>query len=215
MSWRRKLLSLMNLKLQMKYYRKNSRKQKLIFAKYCRAVKEDKDILKENYEFFVASVKRSTEETLSMERKFTDANKVINKSGTKIVNLKQTNKMLKDENDKFKSDMKLSNSEAKTTLKIVSRKESQKSSSLFSSSSESPNLHLFPDSNLQPTKKKVPQVDIPSFSKAKKTFPPMTFNSFHPNETMVSGKLFSPFQRMEIITQQLEPRKVNPSGKLS
>ena len=68
--------------------------------------------------------------------------------------------MLKDENDKLKSDMKLSDSEAITTLKSVSSKKSQTSSSLFSSSLESLTLHLVPDSNFKPTKNKVPQVNF-------------------------------------------------------
>ena len=105
--------------------------------------------------------------------------------------------MLKDENDKLKSDMKLSDSEAITTLKSVSSKKSQTSSSLFSSSLESPTLHLVPDSNFQPTKNKVPQVNFPSFSKARKPFPPVNVKPFHPTENMVSGKLFPPFQNFD------------------
>ena len=132
-----------------------------------------------------------------MERKFTDAKKVIKKNGQKLENLEQSNKMLKDENEKLKSDMKLSDSEAITTLKSVSSKMSQTSTSLFSSSLESSTLHFVPGSNLQPAKKQVPQVDFPSFSMARKPFPPITFKPSHPTENMFPGKLFPPFQNFE------------------
>ena len=99
-------------------------------TEYCRTVKEGKDILDEKIEFLVNSVKRSTEERLVMERKLTDAKKVITKNGEKLETLEQCNKMLRDDKEKLKSEMKLF--EKSATLKSVSGKSSQTGSSSLS-----------------------------------------------------------------------------------
>ena len=107
-------------------------------------------------EFLVTSVKRSTEETLNMERKLMDAKKVIKKNvkeagllKEKVENLEHSNKLLIEENDKFQNDMKLS--EAQTDLHSVSNKVTMADVSSFSSS-ESSTFYSVPDINLQGTK---------------------------------------------------------------
>ena len=65
-----------------------------------------------------------------MERKLTDAKKVITKNGEKVETLEQSNKMLRDDKEKLKSDMKFF--EKSATLKSVSGKSSQTGSSSLS-----------------------------------------------------------------------------------
>ena len=73
-------------------------------------VQENKDMLNEKVEFLAASVIRATEETLNMERKLTEAKKVIkkNKKESKILL-----KMLEEEKDKLQKDIKLSETQRK------------------------------------------------------------------------------------------------------
>jgi hypothetical protein len=82
---------------------------------YCNTEKEEKDTLSEKVEFLVSSIKRSTEETLSMEKKFDDGKKVIKKHKNEICLLKQelnileqSNKKLEEQNYNLQSDQKLS-----------------------------------------------------------------------------------------------------------
>ena len=146
----------MSLRLMLLMLQEKLQKTEADFTNYCRTVQEDKDTLAEKIEFLVASVKRSTEETLSMERKFTDAKKILKKNGQentllvqKLENLEQSNQKLKDENEKLKSNIELSDDE-------ISNQYSQPDLSSSSSSIESSILHFVTDSNHQPTNKKVP-----------------------------------------------------------
>jgi hypothetical protein len=173
------------------------------FTNYCRTVQEDKDTLAEKIEFLVASVKRSTEETLSMERKFTDAKKILKKNGQenslliqKLETLEQSNQKLKDENEKLKSNIVLSDDE-------ISNQYSQPDSSSSSSSIESSTLHFATDSNHQPTNQKVPRGHSPSYLMARKPFPPSSatkdllfFKPFLPSE--VPENLFPPLQSIAL-----------------
>ena len=136
--------------------------------------------------------------------KFTDARKVIQKNGQesyiliqRLETLEQSSQMLKDENDKLKSNMAVSKGETITTL----TREPDLSS--FSSSLKSSTLHFAQDSNHQPTKQKVHQAHSPSYSKARKPFPPSSktkdfvpFKPFPPTE--VSDKLFPPSQNFAL-----------------
>ena len=145
-----------------------------------------------------------------MERKFTDAKKIIKKNGPeiscliqKLESLEQSNKMLEDENAKLKSET--------ITFKSVSNQCSQSNSSTFSSSLKSSTLHFFKDSNHQTTQQKVPLVSSPSYSNARKPFPPssetkdcLPFKPFLPTEApekqlpqfrnFALGKPFAPAQ---------------------
>jgi hypothetical protein len=94
-------------------------------------------------------------------------NKSIKKNGQesscliqKLEILEQSNQMLKDENAKLKSDT------------ITFNQHSQSDSSTFSSSLKLSNLNFFQDSNHQPTQQKVPLIHSPSYSNARKPFPP-------------------------------------------
>ena len=61
------------------------------YIEHCNTVKQEKDTLYEKIEFLVASIKRSTEETLSMEKTFIDGKKVTKKLKNKNLSLKRRN----------------------------------------------------------------------------------------------------------------------------
>ena len=68
-------------------------------------MKQEKGTLGEKIEFLVTSIKRSTEETLSMEKKFTDGKKVTKKlkneiclSKEELDSVEQANKKFEEEN---------------------------------------------------------------------------------------------------------------------
>ena len=70
----------------------------------CKSANDEKDKIVEKNKFLITSVKRSTEETLAMERKFDVAKKATKKKEAEIISLKlklealmQTNKKLEDD----------------------------------------------------------------------------------------------------------------------
>jgi hypothetical protein len=140
-----------------------------------------------------------------MERKPTDANNVIKKNGQKLETLEQSNKMLRDKNEKLKSDMKLF--KTSTTLESVSSKSSQTGLSLLSGSPDSSNMDSVPESTFRQTNQNSPKVSSPSNPNAqtRKPFPPSsvnqdlaTFKPFPPNGSFEPEKLFPPFQNFTI-----------------
>ena len=142
--------------------------------------------MNEKMEFLVTSVKRSTEETLNMERKLMDAKKVIKKNvketgllKEKVEHFEHSNKMLIEENGQFRNDMSLS--EAQTDLHSVSRKITS------FSSSESSTLYLVPDINLQGTKSRLLQESSTTYSDSRKPFP-----HFSETEELLTFKPFPP-----------------------
>ena len=142
--------------------------------------------MNEKMEFLVTSVKRSTEETLNMERKLMDAKKVIKKNvketgllKEKVEHFEHSNKMLIEENGQFRNDMSLS--EAQTDLHSVSNKITS------FSSSESSTLYLVPDINLQGTKSRLLQESSTTYSDSRKPFP-----HFSETEELLTFKPFPP-----------------------
>ena len=119
--------------------------------------------------------------------------------------LEQSNKMLRDDNGKLKSDMKLF--EKSANLKSVSSKSSQTGLSSLSGSPDSSTTDLVPESNFQQTNQNSFQVSSPSIStlQASKPFPPssemqdlVTFTPFHPTGSFGPGKLFPPYHNFTI-----------------
>ena len=168
------------------------------------AAKEDKEKLTEKIKFQVSSVKRSTEETLNMERKLLDAKKSMNKNVNqsnllceKLDTLEHSNKLLKEKNDKLQHEKKLS--EAHNDFHLVSSKISKAGLSLYSSSPESSIIKSVPEINLYATKKPILQVSSTSYSDSRKPFTPspetqdlLTFKPFPALENVVPGKPFPP-----------------------
>ena len=164
------------------------------------ATKIDNKTLIEKNDFLVASVMRSTEETLTMERKLTDAKKCTKKKvkeigllSEKIETLEHTNKMLKEENDMLQDEVKLS--EAHNESNSVLRKISKAELSSFSNSST---YNSFPDTNLQAKNTRFLQASSSaSYSDSRKPFPPYSeakdFSTpFTSIETVVPEEPFSP-----------------------
>ena len=147
--------------------------------------------MNEKMEFLVTSVKRSTEETLNMERKLMDAKKVIKKNvketgllKEKVEHFEHSNKMLIEENGQFRNDMSLS--EAQTDLHSVSSKITMADVSSFSSS-ESSTFYSVPDINLQGTKSRLLQESSTTYSDSRKPFP-----HFSETEELLTFKPFPP-----------------------
>ena len=200
-----KYLESHELKMSNDILQEKLKKAEAEYAEYCKTVKEGKENLDEKIEFLVSSVKRSTEERLLTEKKLTDANKVIKKNGQKLETLEQCNKMLRDKNEKLKSDMKLFKNSA--TLNSVSSKSSQTGLSLLSGSPDSSTMESVPESNYQQTNQNSPQVSSLCNPNAqeRKPFPPsivtqdlVTFKPFPPTGSLGPGKLFLPFQNFTI-----------------
>ena len=137
---------------------------------------EDKERLNEKVEFLLASVKRSTEETLSMERKLNDAkkaNKKIRKESVilneKVEFLEHSNKILEEEYEKVQNDKKLSDTHNNSYS--VSTKNTMTHLSSFSSSPKSSTFDLTP--NLQAAEPVIPQDSSIIYSAdPRKPFPP-------------------------------------------
>ena len=198
---------------------------------FCNTVKQEKDTLSEKVEFLVSSIKRSTEETLSMEKKFDDGKKVVKKHKNEICLLKQelnileqSNKKLEEQNYNLQSDQKLSEPNSSplhgalskscktdfpTRLEKITTPSSQQTAptvTLASNprSSKSKTFHS-PSSNFSLNRKPFPPV-----SEFKKTFPSSA--DVHPGKPFPHAselkKIFPP-------TRDLDPGNPFPHSQES
>ena len=92
-----------------------------------KTAREEKDKIVEKNKFLITSVKRSTEETLAMEKKFDNAKKATKSKETEICSLKQkleamtqTNKKLEDDNNNHLSNVPQDFQSPKSNLRATS-----------------------------------------------------------------------------------------------
>ena len=123
-----KALECHELKVSNNMFPEKLQKAEADHIEYCNTVKEEKDTLSEKVEFLGTSIKRSTEETLSMEKKFIDGKKVIKKYKNEISLLKQeldifeqSKKKLGEKTYNLHSDQKLKEPKNSTIQEALSK----------------------------------------------------------------------------------------------
>jgi hypothetical protein len=149
------------------------------FLEYSSAASEETVKLAEKVEFLGASVMRSTEETLNMERKLIEAKKVIKK--------------FKSEKLDILEKPKVSNNS-----KLVISKNTQTDLSSFSSSPGSSTPFSVSDNDQHCSETGALKVSCPRKAESMKSFPPFSskqdlepFNLFPPFGNVMPGQLFS------------------------
>ena len=191
-----KALECHELKVTNNIFQEKLQKAEAYHIEFCNTVKQDKDTLGEKIEFLVTSNKRSTEETLSMEKKYIDGKKVTKKLKNEICLLKEELDSLEQANKKFEKENYNLHSEKKFSEPKYSPHQELLSKPFHTNFPTS--LEKLPTPSSQ---QKAPTVALPSDSNSTKS----EFLHAPPSNISLERKPFSPASDL---------KKTSPSGDL-